>query len=471
MGARRTLFRMIAMTLAEIAAVVGGRVDGPPGLVVTGAAYVDTRVPQPAGLFVALTGDRSDGHDHAGGAHVALASRPCGAPSVLVRDPVVALAALARHVVRAVAPTVLAVTGSHGKTGTKDLLAQLLPGATATLGNQNNELGVPLTVLRATASSEQLVLEMGARGLGQLSWLTDIAPPQVAAVVAVGSAHLGAFGSRELTARAKGELVEALPAAGVAVLNADDPAVLAMAGRTRARVLTFGRAGAVTWRGVVLDELARPSFLLGHAGSWVPVALRTSGAHQVQAAAAAAAMALATGETLAAVGPRLSSAVPLSPHRMSPLVRDDGLLVIDDAYNANPESMTAALRALAAMGARRPGRTIAVLGAMGELGAASGALHRDVADLADRLGIDEVLAVGTTAYGVPAVRDREQALRWLRGRVGSEDTVLVKASRRAQLDLLAAALVGLPSTGRVHSQPAQLAEGAARVRTSRPCTS
>ena len=444
----RTIVGMIAMTLAEIAAVVRGTVDGQPDLLVTGPAYLDSRRPEPGGLFVALAGARADGHDHAAGAHAALASRPCGVPAVLVPDPVVALARLARQVVRSVGPTVLAVTGSHGKTGTKDLLAQLLPGAVATRGNLNNELGVPLTALRLTAATGQLVLEMGARGVGHLSWLTDIAPPTVAAVLAVGSAHLGAFGSRELTAVAKGELVEALPASGTAVLNADDTRVLAMAARTRASVLTYGRAGDVRWRDVVLDDLARPSFLLGAGGQWVPVALGMSGAHQVANAAAAAAMALAAGETLDAIGLRLSAAEPQSPHRMSLQHRADGLLVIDDAYNANPESMAVALQALVAIGSHRPGRTVAVLGPMGELGPGSAALHREVARLAVRLGVDEVLAVGTTAYGGPAVRDRAQALGWLSGRLHADDTVLVKASRAAELDLLAADLVAAPAMRR-----------------------
>ena len=209
-------------------------------MLVSGDAYLDSRAPAPGGLFVALAGVRSDGHDHAAGAHAALASRPCGAPAVLVRDPVVALAALARHVVDAVEPTVLALTGSHGKTGTKDLLGPAAPRCGRHSRQPEQRARGPLTALRLTPSAEHLVLEMGARGVGHLTWLTGIAPPTVAAVLAVGSAHVGEFGSRELVAQAKGELVEALPAGGTAVLNADDPAVTAMAARTGPRCCPSG---------------------------------------------------------------------------------------------------------------------------------------------------------------------------------------------------------------------------------------
>ncbi len=331
------------MTLREIAHVTHGQVEGDPNVVVSGSPYLDSRSPVSAGMFVAVVGDRVDGHEFAGAAHAVLGSLPTVAPTVVVRDPVVALARLARHVVRAVRPTVLAVTGSHGKTGTKDYLGALLPGALATSGNLNNELGVPLTCLGICPATEHLVLEMGARGVGQLSWLCDIAPPSVAAVLSVGSAHVGQFGSTEMIAQAKGELVEALGAGGTAVLNADDARVAGMAARTVARVLTFGVAGEVTWRGVSLDESGRPSCELGYAGSWAPVRLPSVGVHQVANAAAAAAMALAVGEQLDGVADRLSRSPAAGRHRMEPRRRADGLLVIDDTYNANPESVTAAI--------------------------------------------------------------------------------------------------------------------------------
>ena len=194
----------------------------------------------------------------------------------MVDDVVVALGRLARHVVDVVDPTVLALTGSQGKTGTKDYLAQVLAGVgetVATAGNLNNELGVPLTVLRCTADTEYLVVEMGARGVGHVAELCRIAPPDVAAVLNVGTAHLGEFGSREAIAQAKGEIVEALGPDATAVLNAGDDLVVAMRERTPARVLTFGEHGDVSWREVRLDDLGRASFELGHAGEWHPVSL------------------------------------------------------------------------------------------------------------------------------------------------------------------------------------------------------
>ena len=306
---------MIAMTLAEIADVVGGEVVGDPTVTVTGAAFRDDREPIDGGLFVAIAGERVDGHDFAaravaGGAVAVLGTRPTDAPTVVVPDVVVALGALARHVVDRVRPTVLALTGSQGKTGTKDYLGQVLAavGSTvATAGNLNNELGVPLTVLRCTAETEYLVVEMGARGIGHIAELCRIAPPDVAAVLNVGTAHLGEFGSREAIARAKGELVEALGPEGTAVLNADDDLVMAMGERTSGHVLTFGERADVSWRDVVLDDLGRPSFALGHGGDWHDVSLTQSGVHQVANAAAAAAMAIAVGVDLARVAGALTA--------------------------------------------------------------------------------------------------------------------------------------------------------------------
>ena len=243
---------MIALTLAELAEVVGGTVAeaDDAGRVVEAEAYLDSRDAVPGGLYVALVGERADGHHHAAGAHAVLGSRPTEAPTVVVADPVAALGRLARHVVDRLGVPVHALTGSQGKTGTKDYLAHVLAAhgeTVATRANNNNELGVPLTALRAGCSTEHLVLEMGARGIGHVAYLCTLAPPTVAAVLNVGTAHVGEFGSREAIAVAKGEIVEALDAAGTAVLNADDPLVAAMAPRTAARVVTFGAgAGAAT---------------------------------------------------------------------------------------------------------------------------------------------------------------------------------------------------------------------------------
>ena len=219
-------------------------------------------------------------------------------------------------------------------------------------------------MLRADPSTAYLVVEMGARGIGHIAYLCEIAPPSVAAVINVGTAHIGEFGSREAIAAAKGEIVEALPADGAAVLNADDALTSAMASRTEATVLTFGESGDVSWRGVELDDLGRPTFEIGYDGTWLPVTLTQTGRHQVDNAAAAAAMAVAVGVPFAATVATLGTAVPASRWRMEVHERADGLIVINDAYNANPASMLAALEALAAIGARRDRRTVAVLGEM-----------------------------------------------------------------------------------------------------------
>ncbi len=458
---------MITMSLAEIAAVVDGRVDGDPDVQVRGAAFVDGRSVVADGLFVAVTGERADGHDFApgavaDGAAAALATRPTGVPAVLVDDPVAALGRLARHVLDTLAagpagPVVLALTGSQGKTGTKDYLAAVLGSAgacVATAGNNNNELGVPLTVLRADAGTRFLVVEMGARGVGHIRYLCEIAPPTVAAVLNVGTAHLGEFGSREAIAVAKGEILEALPAQGVAVLNADDELTAVMGERTSAVPLTFGAHGDVTWRDVELDELGRPSFELGHAGEWHPVRLAQPGAHQVPNAAAAATMALAAGLAASRVAESLTASRAVSPMRMELHERADGLVVVNDAYNANPASMIAAIDALVAIGRRRGRRTVAVLGVMLELGTGSDEAHREVGRAAAAAGVDVLVAVGEPARELEAgyaaaaaagesilTAGRDEALAWVRENVAAGDVVLVKASRGAALERIADGLL------------------------------
>lgn len=449
---------MIPLRLSEIAAVVGGELHG-EDLLVAGPAYVDSRTPVPDGLFVALVGERTDGHEYAAAAHAVLGSRPTDRPTVVVGDPVVALGLLARHVVDRLDVTVHAMTGSQGKTGTKDYLAAVLrtlagEGAVvATTGNNNNELGVPLTVLRADATTRHLVVEMGARGIGHISYLCGIAPPSIAAVLNVGTAHVGEFGGREQIAQAKGEIVEALAADGTAVLNAEDPLVAAMAARTGARVLDFGRTAALSWRALALDPLGRPSFELGFDGGWHRVSLLQSGMHQIGNAQAAAGMAIAAGFDAAEVAEALSSARAASRWRMEITERADGLVLVNDAYNANPESMTAALEALsdirsasAAVDVRR--RTVAVLGEMKELGAEHDAGHEAVGRTAAGLGIDVVVVVGEAARGIAegaaggpgeviVTAGREEAAAWVRQNAGPEDVVLVKASRGAALEWVA----------------------------------
>ncbi len=452
----------------------------------TGPAFVDSRAVEPGGLFVAVPGEHVDGHDFAAAAVVAgaaavLGARATGVPTVVVDDPVRALGRLARHVVDTLQPTVLALTGSQGKTGTKDFLAQVLAAAGETVwteGNRNNEIGVPLTVLRTTPDTRYLVLEMGARGTGHIAELCAIAPPRVAAVLNVGTAHIGEFGSREAIASAKGEIVEALPAAGTAVLNADDDLVAAMEPRTSAPVLSFGVGGDVSWRDLTLDDLGRPSFELGYDGAWARVRLLETGAHQVANAAAAAAMALAVGVPFTQIVTTLGSARSLSPWRMALHERDDGLVVVNDSYNANPASMNAALDALVAIGERGDRRTVAVLGEMLELGETAGRQHAEVGAHAAELGVDVLVTVGGAADAIAdgarrtpgwegeavPTAGREQAVDWLRHNVVARDVVLVKASRGAALEHLAEALVhpaAAPGVEHVLAERAEEQEGGA----------
>jgi UDP-N-acetylmuramoyl-tripeptide--D-alanyl-D-alanine ligase len=464
---------VIPLRLAEVAELARGVVGaGGDDTLVTAPPAADSRQTVPGGLFVAVRGERVDGHEYveqalAGGAVASLVSRPVPGPHVLVDDPVAAVGRLARAVVdRLVAGglRVVGVTGSSGKTSTKDLLAHLLSAAGPTVapaGSLNTEIGVPLTALRADADTRYLVVEMGARGAGHIAYLCDVTPPQVGVVLNVGSAHAGEFGGREATARAKAELVAALPAAaagGVAVLNADDPLVAAMAADTAARVVTVGADAEADVRAgdVRLDERGRPTYVLQAAGGGpVPVTLPLHGAHHVANSLAAAAVALESGLRPAEVAALLGGVPPSSRWRMEVSERADGLLVVNDAYNANPDSVRAALAALGAMAAGR--RTWAVLGEMLELGAASTAEHEEVGRLARRSGVDRLVVVGEGARAVHAgalaegavegeesvvVADVPAALALLASAVRPGDVVLVKASRGVGLERVAEGLLG-----------------------------
>ena len=454
------------MSLQEVADAVGGRLVGvAPDTVVSAPASIDSRAVNPGGLFVALPGERVDGHDYAAaavaaGATAVLAQREVDAPAVLVDDTTLALGRLAAAVrERLTGCTVLALTGSQGKTGTKDLIAHLLEPAgavVATTGSLNNEFGVPLTVLRADDDTTFLICEMGTRGHGQIRYLTDIARPRLGLVLNVGVAHLGEFGTQDDIAQAKGELIEALPADGAAVLNADDPLVAAMAARTSAPVTTFGTAddADVRIRGLRIDDEGRPTFELVTADASAPVALQLLGAHQASNAAGAAAVALALGRPLAEVAARLSTAEPASRWRMERHERADGVLVINDAYNANPDSMRSALETLAVVGRGRGARTVAVLGEMLELGATSADEHEALGRVVAELGIGQLVVVGdgarhlhagAVAAGMPAepvqVDDGAAATAYLAGALRPGDVVLVKASRATGLERVASSLL------------------------------
>ncbi|MFJ3493895.1 UDP-N-acetylmuramoyl-tripeptide--D-alanyl-D-alanine ligase [Streptomyces sp. NPDC086091] len=465
---------MIALSLAEIAAVVGGQThDIPdPSVEVTGPVVRDSREAGPGSLFVAFVGERVDGHDYARavvetGAAAVLASRPVGVPAIVVDDVQSALGALARHVVERLGATLVALTGSAGKTSTKDLIAQVLRRKAPTVftpGSLNNEIGLPLTALTATEETRFLVLEMGARGIGHIRYLTGLTPPRIGLVLNVGSAHIGEFGGREQIARAKGELVEALPEDGTAVLNADDPLVRAMAARTKAKVLLFGESDEADVRAenVRLTDSGQPSFRLHTPSGCSDVTMRLYGEHHVSNALAAAAVAHELGMSAEEIATALSEAGSLSRWRMEVTERPDGVTIVNDAYNANPESMRAALRALVAMGKGR--RTWAVLGKMAELGDEALAEHDAVGRLAVRLNVSKLVAVGGReaswlqlgaynegSWGEESVHvsDAQAAVDLLRSELRPGDVVLVKASRSVGLEGVAQALLETGAEGEV----------------------
>ncbi|MCD9874143.1 UDP-N-acetylmuramoyl-tripeptide--D-alanyl-D-alanine ligase [Streptomyces guryensis] len=465
---------MIALSLAEIAEVVGGQThDIPdPSVQVTASVVRDSREVRPGSLFVAFVGERVDGHDFAtqvveAGAVAVLASRPVGVPAIVVEDVQSALGALARHVVRRLGATLVALTGSAGKTSTKDLIAQVLQRKAPTVftpGSLNNEIGLPLTALSATEETKFLVLEMGARGIGHIRYLADLTPPKVGLVLNVGTAHIGEFGGREQIAQAKGELVESLPEDGAAILNADDPLVRAMASRTKARVLLFGEADEADVRAenVRLTDTGQPAFRLHTPSGASDVTMRLYGEHHVSNALAAAAVAHELGMSAEEIATALSEAGSLSRWRMEVTERPDGVTIVNDAYNANPESMRAALRALAAMGRGR--RTWAVLGKMAELGDEALAEHDAVGRLAVRLNVGKLVAVGGReaswlqlgaynegSWGEESVHvsDAQAAVDLLRSELRPGDVVLVKASRSVGLESVAQALLETGAEGEV----------------------
>jgi UDP-N-acetylmuramoyl-tripeptide--D-alanyl-D-alanine ligase len=483
---------VIVLSLAEIADVVGGRLHrADPGAQVTGSVEFDTRKLTPGGLFAALPGEKVDGHDFAAqaveaGAVAVLAAREVDAPAIVVPPPapgeahersvaltgdkdgsgaavLAALAKLARYVVQRLAEgnlTVVGVTGSSGKTSTKDVIAQLLEPLGPTVappGSFNNELGHPWTALRADAETRHLVLELSARGPGHIAHLAEIAPPKIGVVLNVGTAHVGEFGSREGIAKTKGELVEALPEDGVAVLNLDDPLVAAMASRTKARVVFVGESPSAQVRAesITLDDEARASFRLVTPAGEADVKLPLHGEHHVGNALSAAAVALELGATPEEIATRLSSLERRSARRMEVVTREDGVTILNDSFNANPESMRAGLKALAAMTRDSGRRSWAVLGVMGELGADAVTAHDEIGRLVVRLNIAKLVVIGPEAAAMhqgahqegswgeesTLVPDVGAAIALLHDQLRPGDVVLVKASKAAGLWRVAEALL------------------------------
>lgn len=452
------------MKLSEFARLAHGTLHGPDAefeLCVT-----DSRAAGPAALFLAIAGERVDGHDYVdtalhAGAVATLASRPVAGTYVLVSDVVAALGQAARQHLAALRPgiKVVAITGSVGKTTTKDLVANLASSCGKVVwakGSFNTDIGLPITVLQADESTDTLVLEMGADAIGDIAGLTAIAPPDIAVVLSVGVAHAGSFGSIEATAKAKSEIVSGLAPGGLAVLNADDLRVAAMADLAE-KVVTFGIGrGDISASDLGSDALARPQFTLtGNGERLGQVNLQLIGAHNVYNALAAAAVARELG--VSDIPAALSRAQMLSAHRMSLRERGDGITILDDAYNANPDSMKAALRTLAQLKANSGRRVVAVLGTMAELGDETIAAHDAIGRLAVRLNIDWLVVVGPQAAAIASgaqhegswgdevsyVPDADSAYQLVTQRMLPGDIVLLKASDVACLARLADRLVRL----------------------------
>ena len=424
-------------TSAEIADATGGTVTG-PDVTVEGVS-IDSRVDVGGRLFVPIVAER-DGHDfiraalERGAAAYLTAKGSVGGTAIEVGDTAPALAALGRAARARIDGHVFGITGSVGKTSVKDLLRSVMAEAMPTAASErnfNNELGVPLTLANVPDDVEALVIEMGARGIGHIAELCEIASPTVGIVTVVAAVHTEVFGSIDDVATGKGELVEALPRSGTAVLNAEDPRVRAMASRTSARVLLYGEGGDVVAERVRLDDELHPSFVLRTPEGSVEVALAARGVHQVSNALAVASAAVACGVSLDCVAAGLANA-ELSPWRMEFTRTAAGAVVINDAYNASPTSMEAALQSLALVTAER---RIAVLGTMAELGDHADDGHARVGELARDLGV-EVIAVDEDRYGVEPVGSIEEALQRLEP-LGSGDAVLLKGSRVAGLERLA----------------------------------
>lgn len=454
---------MKPMPLSLVASVVHGELNAPArecaALFVQGFA-VDSRNIGNGDLFVAIEGERVDGHAFVtsaveAGALAALVSREVeGAPCLIVPDPVAALGEFAawyrQEILEA---TVIGITGSSGKTTTKDLIAEVLDGeVVAAHGSFNTEVGLPLSIVSATETTQYLVLEMGMRGLGHIRYLAELAKPDIGVVLNVGSAHVGMMDDPSDIARAKAELVQSLSVDGNAVLNADDPQVAAMADQTDAAITWFGTGSGVEVAATDIEvgNDGCPSFALRIAdGETIPVSLTLHGEHFVESALAAAAVGHLCGMTAPRIAEKLNAARARSRWRMEVHTTRRGVTVICDAYNANPESMRAALKALRSMGQGR--RTWAVLGEMRELGELSVDEHDAIGRLAVRLDISRLVCVGpgTKVMHLAAsnegswgeesqwVEDAQAAMDLLDRELAPGDVVLVKASRAVGLEVIA----------------------------------
>ena len=450
---------MIKLSAREISLIVNGSLHGDENIMVTQAPVFDSRKAKSGSLFLALVGENTDGHNFcsdafSNGAVLALTTKEVDQPCVVVSDVMQAVADLAKFTrVQLANLTVIGITGSQGKTTTKDLLNYILSSVgetVAPVGSFNNELGVPLTILECNEQTKYCIVEMGARHIGDISALCEIAKPKIGAVLKVGNAHIGEFGSREAIAQAKSELISSLGSGGIAVLGTYDQFTPAMKVADGVSVLTFGERSDCSVRAADVEiREGRPHFDLVTKSGRAAVGMRLVGLHQIPNALAAAAISNALGLSVDQIAGALSMAELASKWRME-IFELDGRLMINDSYNANPESMAAALRTLALFAQERGGSAWAVLGKMHELGPSENADHAAIGQLVSDLAIDHLLTVSMPAYsqGVPVdsetkvheLNDKNSVVTLLNA-MQSGDVLLVKASRAEHFEEIAQEVV------------------------------
>ncbi len=446
---------MITLTAGEIALLVGGELLCDRDLLISKAPVFDSRLATPGCFFLALKGENADGHEFAAdayrnGAMFSLTSQRIDGPCIVVKDVLEALSILAAFVRKRLDKlVVIGITGSQGKTSTKDLLTHMLGAVGPTVapaGSFNNDLGLPITLLECDDRTRFCILEMGARHMGDIARLCEIAKPNIGVVLTVGTAHIGEFGSREVIAKTKGELIASLDKDGIAILGTYDEFTPKMASQHQGQVILFGEKADIQVRAADIEmREGRPHFDLVTPAGRDAVGMRAVGAHQVANALAVAAVGTALALPLELIASSLSTAEISSKWRME-LHESADLLIINDAYNANPESMSAAMRALVLFAQERGGSAWAFVGKMNELGQTQAPQSAAIGALAVELGIDHLVEINAPEYGEPVgamvIHQRptiESALD-LVDYFAPGDVVLVKASRSQGFEVLAESL-------------------------------